>query len=262
MCNPRRVRVEATKKIAEAWQAEITQAATARGDVNAEARLVQPISDLLPPPSRAAFEQAMAGSADWAEADGEYRRDVPGGYLAYRPATGELEIAIKLSEAIEAVGEATLVASGKVVDEVVAEGEASWYGNLTGLDKQAAERRAKEAAEQRAAELAADRAQVLKEQAAEAARHALSESTGKAAEEAQRTADSRLALQAEQTQSMLDARAAAALETVHAETLKSVFQLVAAGYSGAIQAYAAEHGDALQVTERDGVIEIEFELES
>ena len=95
MCNPRRVRVQATRKIAEAWRAEIEQAATARGDVSSKAQLVQSISDLLPPRARLAFEQAMQVSAEWAWTDGEYRRAVPGGYVAYRPDTGELEIVIE-----------------------------------------------------------------------------------------------------------------------------------------------------------------------
>src|ERR1051326_4427295 len=114
MCNPRRVRVQAKRKITEAWRAEIEQAWTARGDVNSEARLTQLITDLLPEPARVAFEQAMRVAPDWAWDDGEYRRDVPGGHITYRPDTGELEITIKLSVAIEAVGSATLVASGEV----------------------------------------------------------------------------------------------------------------------------------------------------
>ena len=45
------------------------------------------------------------------------------------------------------------------------------------------------------------------------------------------------------------------------ETLKGVFHLVAVGYSAALQAYAAENGENLQVSEEDGVIQIQFEVE-
>jgi len=262
MCNPRRVRVQATRKIAEAWRAEINQAATAQGSVESEARLSQSIADLLPPPARAAFEQAMQLSADWEWADGEYRRPVAGGYIAYRPDTGELEIAITLSVAIEAVGTATLVATGEVADEVKVEASGTYYDdNWRGHTRAAAKKRAQAAANAKADELAAQRAEALKFQAEEAARHELNRRTGEAAEEAKRTAERRLTLQAEEMRTDLDEQASQQLEAVQAETLRGIFQLVAAGYSAALQEYAAEHGENLQVSEEEGVIQIQFELE-
>ncbi len=262
MCNPRRVRVQATRKIAEAWRAEIEQAATARGDVSSEARLVQSIADLLPPPARLAFEQAMQVSPEWVWTDGEYRRTVPGGHTAYRPDTGELEIVIKLSVAIEAIGEATLVATGEVIDEVTVEASGTYYtDNWRGQTREAATKRAKAAAEAKAAELAGERKEALKFQAEEAARHALNERSDEAAEEARRTAERRLTLQAAELRPDLDVQASQKLEVIQGETLKGIFQLVAAGYSTALQVYAAEHGENLEVSEEDGVIQIQFELE-
>jgi hypothetical protein len=262
MCNPRRVRVQATRKIAEAWRAEIEQAATARGDVSSEARLTQSISDLLPQPARLAFEQAMRVSAEWIWADGEYRRTVPGGHVVYRPDTGELEIVIALSVAIEAVGTATLVASGEVTDEVKAEATGIYYtDNWRGRTRKHATERAKAAAEAKAEDLAGERKEALKFQAEEAARHELNKRTGEAADEARRTAERRLTLQATELRPELDERAAQQLEAVQTETLKGIFQLVAAGYSTALQAYAAEHGENLQVSEDEGVIQIQFEVE-
>lgn len=262
MCNPRRVRVQATRKIAEAWRAEIEQAATARGDVSSEAQLIQSITDLLPPPARLAFEQAMRVSAEWDWADGEYRRIVPGGHIAYRPDTGELEIVIRLEMAIEAVASATLVASGEVTDEVKVEASSTYYDDgYGGRTRSSATEKAKAAADAKAAELAEQRRETLKFQAEQAARHELNQRTDEAAEEARRTAERQLTLQAAEMRSDLDQRANQQLEAVQSETLKGIFQLVAAGYSAALQAYAAENGENLAVSEEDGVIQIQFEVE-
>lgn len=262
MCNPRRVRVRATRKIAEAWRAEIQQAATARSDVSSEARLVQSISDLLPRPAKLAFEQAMRAAPDWLWSDGEYRKAIPGGYVAYRPDTGELEIVIKLSVAIEAVGTATLVATGEVSDQVTTEASGTYYtDNYLGKTKEAAERSAQAAADKKADEMARDRAAALKEQAQEAARHALNERTADAAAEARRSAEHQLTLRAADLRPDLDQQASDQLEAVQEQTLQGIFQLVASGYSIALQAYAAEHGENLQVREDEGMIEIQFEVE-
>lgn len=262
MCNPRRVRVQATRKIAEAWRAEIEQAATARGDVSSKAQLVQSISDLLPPRARLAFEQAMQVSADWAWTDGEYRRAVPGGYVAYRPDTGELEIVIELKVALEAVGTASLVASGEVTDQVTTSATGKYYDDGWGGNTEArAREQAQAAADAKADKLAGKRRETLKFQAEEAARHELNQRTDEAAREARLTAERQLTLQAAELRPDLDQRAYQQLEAVQGETLKGVFQLVAAGYSAALQAYAAESGENLQVSEEDGVIQIQFEVE-
>ena len=263
MCNPRRIRVQATRKIAEAWRAEIEQAATATDDVASEARLAQSITDLLPPQARQAFEQAMQVSADWEWVDGQYRRTVPGGHITYQPDSGELEIVIRLEVAIEAVGTATLIAQGEVTDEVEAEATSTYYTDgYAGRTKAFAARQAKEAADAKAEKLAEERREALKAQAEESARHELNQRTEEAAAEARRSAERQLTLQAAELRSDLDQRASQQLEAVQSETLKGIFQLVAAGYSSALQAYALENGDNLQVSEEDGVIQIQFEVES
>ncbi|TCO52886.1 hypothetical protein [Actinocrispum wychmicini] len=262
MCNPRRVRVQATRKIAEAWRTEIKQAATARGDVSSEARMTQLISDYLPEPARRAFEQAMRSSPDWELTDGEYRREVPGGHVAYRPDTGELEIVVRLSVAIEAVGTAKLVAEGEVVDEVTAEGIGTYYADgFGGITEEHAKRQAEKAADAKLTELAEQRTASLKQKAEDKAKHELKKRQREATEQAKLSAEHKLTTQAQELQTGLDVRAGEQLEQVQAETLKGIFQLVAAGYSAALQEYAAQYGQNLQVSEEDGVIAIEFELE-
>ncbi|MDG6101423.1 hypothetical protein Daura_39835 [Dactylosporangium aurantiacum] len=262
MCNPRRIRVQAKRKIAEAWKAEIERAATARGDVSSEARLVQLIDDLLPRPARMAFERAMRDSADWAESGGEYRRAVPGGTITYRPDTGELEIVIMLSAAVEAVATAKLVAAGEVTDEVAAEASGQYYDdNYRGQTREMAETRARAAAEAKVAALADDRLAALKLEAEERARFELNARAGEAVLEARRSAERELTLKSDEMRTSLDDEAGRRLEEVQEETLKGIFQLVATGYSQALQAYAEQYGENLRVTEEDGVIQIQFELE-
>lgn len=260
MCNPRRIRVQATRRIAEAWQAEIEQAHRAHGDVTAEARLAQSIGDLLPPPARTAFEQAMRSAADWEWADGEYRRVVPGGQVTYRPDSGELEIVIKLSVAIEEIATATLVERGEVTDEVTADASGTYYGGTQNAEH--ARVQAQRTADARADEMAAARAEALKHRAQETARHVLNERTAEAAEQARATAEERLTTRADEMRPELDQQAGDRLQAVREETLKGIFQLVAAGYSAALQAYAAENGENLRVSEEGGVIQIQFEVEA
>jgi hypothetical protein len=149
-----------------------------------------------------------------------------------------------------------------VVDEVSADASATWYNDVAGKSRTHAQKRAEEAVEARLDDLAATRAEALKAEAAEAATVALNQRTAEVAAEAQRSARSKLVLQAEEMQATLDDEASRTLSAVQAETLKAIFQLVALGYSSAIQEFAAARGENLSVTEEDGVIQIQFELES
>lgn len=262
MCNPRRITVQAKRRISEAFRAEIQRAFTARGDVNSEARLEQQIDDLLPKPARIAFEQAMRDDPQWVWSDGEYRRTVPGGSATYRPDTGDLEIVVSLHQAIEAVGEATLEATGEVTDEVSADAVGVYYDDgWRGHTKERAEKEALTKAEKSADELAQRRLAALLEQAEEDARAQLSGRSGEAEAQARRTAEQRLTAQADLVRSGLEEEAAKQLEVVQAEILQGIFQTVAAGYSRALQAYATQHGEGLRVSEENGVIEIQFEME-
>jgi hypothetical protein len=230
--------------------------------VSAQARLTQSIADLLPQPAKLAFEKAMQVSLEWEWTGEEYRKTVAGGHITYHPQTGELQIVIELDTAIEAASSVTLVASGEVTDEVTAEATGIYYDdNWLNQTKELATEQATAVADQKAAELAKERADALKRQAEEAARYSLNQRADEAAAQAKRTAEEELTEKATVTQSALTAEANERLEVVQHETLKSVFQLVAAGYSAALQAYALEHGENMEVSEEDGIIEIQFEME-
>lgn len=262
MCNPRRITVQARRRIAEAFRAEIRRAFTAHGDVSAEARLEQQIDDLLPGPARTAFEQAMTDDPEWIWSDGEYHRTVPGGSAAYRPDTGDLVIVVSLRQAIEAVGEAVLEAGGEVSEEVSTDAEGFYYDDgWGGRTQERAEREARAAAEKSLDQVAERRLAALRERAEESARAELHGRSGEAEEQARRTAEQQLTTRAAAVRGELDEEAAKQLEVVQAEILQGIFQTVAAGYSRALQAYATQHGENLRVNESDGVIEIQFEVE-
>lgn len=263
MCNPRRIRVKATRRIAEAWREEIERTVTASGAVTGESRLVQPLRSMFGEGALRAFEQAVGGDPRWRWIDGEYRDEVPGGYVAYRPESGELEIVIQLTEAVEAIGTAGEVISGEVADEVVTSAERPYEDDgWQGRTKESAERSARKAAEAEAERLARERAEALKLEAQEAARYTMIDKSAEIETEARRQAEAALAARTLVVREELDQRAETRVAEVHRETLKGVMQLIAVGYANAVQGFAQENGaEHFTMVDDEGFIEIQFEME-
>ena len=108
MCNPRRVKVTATRDINERWEIEVQRCVEMSEFVRGEARITQSLQGSLGEPILLAIQRALEeGVAGWEEDGDVYRHDVEGGYVSYRPATQELEI--RLSPGTTSV-------SGTVVD--------------------------------------------------------------------------------------------------------------------------------------------------
>ncbi|MEV2271751.1 hypothetical protein [Nonomuraea africana] len=263
MCNPRRIKVKATRRIAEAWRAEIERTVTASGEAKGESRLVQPLRSMLGEGALRAFEQALGGDPRWEWVDGGYRMRVPGGHAAYQPGSGELEIVISLTEAVEAVGTAEKVLEGEVTDEVSAESEGRYEDDgWRGRTKERAEREARSRAEAKAAKLAAERAERLRLDAEEAARHSMSAEARAVEDEARRRAEAALAERTLSVGQDLGRRADARLAEVHRQTLKDVMQLIAASYAQAISDFAQQNNaENFTMVDADGFIEIQFEME-
>ncbi|MEU7898004.1 hypothetical protein AB0B45_34730 [Nonomuraea sp. NPDC049152] len=264
MCNPRRVKVRATRRIAEAWRAEIERTVTASGEATGESRLTQPLRSMLGEGALRAFEQALGGDPRWEWADGEYRMRVPGGHVAYQPGVGDLEIVISLTEAVEAVGIAGKVVEGEVTDEVEGEGEGSYDNDgWRGRTKERAEREARKQAEARADKLAAERAERLRLDAQEAASYSMNTEAGAVEDEARRRAEAALAERRLVVGQDLGQRADARLAEVHRQTLKDVMGLIAASYAQAIREFAQQNNaENYSVVDGEGFIEIQFEMEA
>ncbi|CAL9566046.1 hypothetical protein SUDANB95_04691 [Actinosynnema sp. ALI-1.44] len=264
MCNPRRVRVRATRVISEQWRTEVVRTARAAGTVAGEATLTRSLRTLLARPLLVAFERALAEDPEWELVDGDYHHRVPDGLVVYRPATGDLEISVRLTAAVEVEGSATRVESGEVTDEVETEQEGLWYEDeWMGRTRQKAEEEAGRAAERIADELAERRREALRREAEQQARLRREHGTSAAEADARADADRKLDEESRLRERELRSAAQQRLEEVHERTMRGVQRAMVAGVQGAITEFAHRNGaQNFVVREEDGVVEIQFEMES
>jgi len=257
MCNPRRVRVRATRHIQQAWEQEIRRRATRTGQAVGEARIREPLGATVGAPALVALSSVLAAAPGWELRDDTFRHEIDGGLVVYHPATRELEIIATVVGVVEAAGEASVTVRGEVADTVEAEGVGVFYDdNWGGITEEDAERAAQQDAEsalddagvrrvQQARQAADDlEGTAVQAQADERASAALTEATAARAEELRR-------------------EAAARLTAVGIHGRNVFHQALAAAYRDAILAYArSRSADRISCTDRDGVIEIEFELQA
>ncbi|HUC23602.1 MAG TPA: hypothetical protein VMA73_12915 [Streptosporangiaceae bacterium] len=257
MCNPRRVRVRATRQLAEAWEQEIRRQVTRSGDAVAEARVREPLESSVGGPTLAALASVLDRTAGWEQdANGVYRHALDGGYIAFDPDSRELEIVARQSGQVSAVGEAVTVVHAEITDVVEGEGVGTYYDDgWGGITAEDAQRAAEEDLRQSlSAQVEARRAE---------ARRATDESRGEEVRaQAERRADSAYAAAAAARTEELRRRAAEALVSVGIEGRNLFHQALAEAYRDAILAYArSRRADNLHYSENGGVLEIEFDLQ-
>lgn len=257
MCNPRRIKVSATREIYEAWQREITRTVELTQQVAGEARIRQPLGDTLGRPVLRTLETVLADpESGWVEVDEGYRYEVEGGYVVYLTDEQALEMVAVLSDRIQATGEGTQQLRGVVQDELAAEGEGRYYDDgWGGRTREVGEREARAAAEQLLDETT--QARILQAQeAAEAEAAQGVEAAARAQAEVQlqqRAAERRAALADEARQH---------LETVGLRGRQVFNRALGQAYRDAILAYARVNGaDNIQCQQEGNVIEIEFNLQ-
>lgn len=256
MCNPRRIRVHATRDIADSWEAEVRRQVVRRGEATGEARVRESLSATLGAPTLAALAQVLGRTAGW-ERDGEgFRHALDGGYIRYLPGSRELEIVAQAVAEVEASGEASAVVRGELRDSLRAEGEGVHYDDNWGGITAADARRAAEQAAQR--EL--DR-QV--EALLEAARDEADQARGAALDAAAASrADAELARRAAERGEALRRVAAGRLVSVGIQGRALFHQALADAYRDAILAYARARGaEGVVCREDGGVLRIEFEIQ-
>lgn len=256
MCNPRRVRVTATRELNEAWQREVTRTIEMRERVRGEARVRQQLDTALGTPTLRALESALVEDASWVEVDEGYRYDLEGGYVIYLLEERALEIVAVLEDDIVTTEQETRLLQGRVTAEISAEGEGRYYDDGWGgrtlevgeKDAQAAAQRQLE--EQSRAKLEQAGIEAESEVAAEieaAARHKATE---------------RLQQQAGDRQTALAQQARQHLETVGLRGRQVFHQVLARAYRDAILAYARRHGaENIHCQEGEDVVEIEFNIQ-
>lgn len=255
MCNPRRVRVTATRVLAERWEREVERQVTLTGEAAGEARIREPLAAQIGAPTLAALDRALARAEGWERRGEVFVHDLPDGYVLYHPADRELEIVARLSETVVAEASAAVTVSGGIDEVVERVGVGVHYdddwGGVTEQDaRNNAERIAATGADAEAGRRLAEargafdvRAREAAEAAAlDRAREVLAEDTARRGGELEQAARRRL--------------------TAIGVQGRGLFHVVLAqAYRDAILAYARTHrAEALSWSDEDGVIDIEFEI--
>lgn len=254
MCNPRRIRVRATRELAVAWEQEIRRSVVRSGEATGAARVCESLRGSVGAPTLAALPGVFARTPGWEETEDAFRFSFDGGYVLYRPAEAELEIVATVSAEIQAVGEAAQTVRGEVTGTIEAEGTGMYYDDeWGGTNPETARRQAEIAAEE-----------ALNQEAEQRVRAARGDArAGDEAEQAAAArADEALAAAARAREPELRERAAARLAAVGVMARNHFHQVLADAYRDAVLAYARSRGaEFIRCSETDGVLEIDFELQ-
>jgi hypothetical protein len=257
VCNPRRVQVHATRRLAEAWDQEVRRQVTLHGQAVGRAAVREQLAGTVGRPVLASLERVLEQADGWYEADGGYRHDADGGYVIYHPDTMELEIVAELSSEVQGAGEASTEVRGTVDDVLDVEGTGRYYDDGWGGFTEERARTAAEADAQRALQqAAADRiaeARSLADAGADAEVQAAAEGQAREA----------LAASIAAREEQLRLGAADRLTTVGVQARALFNVALAQGYRDAIVAYAhSRHAEGLQMTRNGDVLTIQFEMEA
>lgn len=257
MCNPRRIRVRATRELADAWAQEVRRQATRTGRAVGEARVRESLADTVGGPTLAALTGVLGRRDGWTElADGTFRHDLDGGAITFDPATRELEITATATAEVIVTEEASATVSAQVSGTVAAEGEGVYYDDNWGGHTQEAAQRAAQANLTRAMDAA------VRRRREEASRDADAAAGDAVQREAAQRADTTFAAAAAAREGELRRVAAQRLMAVGVQGRTLFNTALAESYGEAILAYArSRRASNVHRTEHDGVLDIEFELE-
>ncbi|GGK97260.1 hypothetical protein Sme01_35750 [Sphaerisporangium melleum] len=258
MCNPRRIQVRATRRLAESWDHEVRRAVELTGEAVGEARVGERLAASVGAPTLAALARVLARTPGWEEDDdGVFRHPLDGGTISYDPATRELEITARVSERVRATGTATATVRAELDDVLDVTGTGTYYddgwGGITRRDATAqAGRAAEEELDRQAEQVREQRRRRAEEQAG----------AGVAEEARRRARDSLDAVRGARGR-RLDEQAARVLAVIGAEGRALFHRALAEAYRDAILAYArTRRATGITCSESDGgVLDIEFELE-
>ncbi|AOY84458.2 hypothetical protein BJP36_01335 [Moorena producens JHB] len=257
MCNPRRIRVTATRQLNQAWQREVSRTIELREQVRGEARIRQALDSTLGKPALRALEAALAApDSGWSEVEEGYRYDVEGGYVTYLIDQQALEIVAILEDEVQASGQGSRILEGLIHREISAEAEGKYYDDgWGGNTKEVAQEQAKAAAEREIDQIARSEIEQAGTQAEE---HSAEEIEA----EARTQAEGRLQQLAANRQAVLSQQARQNLDTVGLRCRQAFHQVLATAYRDAILAYARRNGaENIQCSEEGNVVEIEFNLQ-
>jgi hypothetical protein len=263
MCNPRRVRVEATQEVVEAWELELERRASASDSVVSELEITHPFGGTLGPRTREVFERALATADGWREEDGGHTYELTDGQVRYVPGTGELVVTARLQDVATAEGSASERLRGTVTDRTTGEGEGRYYADgFGGRTREVAEREARAAAEADAVRRARELAGRLRARADRESAQAAREAQDRVQRQADDVARARLAEERERVRAELDARNRERIGRLGQDGLRAVNGVLATAYRRALLDFARQRGaTGIREEESEGGIDIEFELE-
>lgn len=263
MCNPRRIRVTATRDVIESWQVELERSVQLSDAVASELEVSYPFGGTLGARTRTVFEQALAAAPAWRESEGVHHLELAGGQVAYHPGSGELRVTTRLEDVVSVEGHAAERRTGKVAETARGRGVGRYYDDGEGgLSRSTAQRYARMSAEAEAEANARELAEAVRRRAeADSARAArdLERDVERAA-----SADAARRLEEERTRArgQLEARNREQLQQVAEAGLLAVNAVLAGAYQNALLTYARERGaTGVECVDSDGVISIQFEME-
>jgi hypothetical protein len=257
MCNPRRIRVRATRELAEAWAQEVRRQATRTGSAAGHAQVRESLADSLGGPTFTALTDVLSRLDGWTELpDGTFRHELDGGMIIFDPATRELEITATVTEEVSVTEEASATVTTQVSETVEAEGEGVYYDDgWGGYTEQTAQRDAERNLERSMEEAL----RLRREQASRDADTAAGDTVGQAAAA---RAEAAFTAATAAREDELRRRAADRLLAVGVQGRTLFNAALAEAYRDAILAYArSRRASNLHHSEQDGVLDIEFELE-
>ena len=256
MCNPRRIRVTATRQLDAAWEREVSRMVEVSGEAIGEARLRQPLSATVGASALRALEIYLANpESGWTEVEAGYRHDVEGGYVVYHIDDQALEIVAVRTEAISMTGQVTRQVSGRVTEEMTTEGEGGYYDDgYMGQTREVGEQEARAAAERSLDSQARDRIN-------EVATAAETQAAAEAEAQAEAQAVSKLERLAQEREADLAQQAEQELRTVGVRCRQLFNEALAIAYRDAILAYARRQGaDNILCNENGEFLDIEFTM--
>jgi hypothetical protein len=257
MCNPRRIRVRATRELAEAWAQEVRRRATRSGRAAGQARVRESLADSVGGPTLAALSGVLARLDGWTETpEGTFTHELDGGAVTFDPAARELEISATVTAEVSVTEEAAATVDARVSGTVEAEGEGVWYDDgWGGLTEETAQRDAEQ-------NLSRAMVEAMRQRREQAGRDADAAAGAEMERAAAARAEAAFAAAAAAREQELRRAAADRLMAVGAAGRALFNAALAEAYRDAILAYArSRRASNLHHSEQGGVLDIEFELE-
>ncbi len=254
MCNPRRVKVTATREVQESWQRVVERQVELSEEVAGEARVSQNLGGTLGDSVLIALRRALTrGAEGWEPVDGGYCHEVEGGYVVYRPETQNLEIVAVDQTTVQADVTSRRVVEGETRAVHSTEAESTWYDDHWGG-------RTEEVAQNEADALAQRRLDNKVRQSVEADQAAAEREVE---DEARITAQEQLTQSAEAERARLAQQARDNLENVGVRCNLAFNRLLANAMRDALAAYARLHGGTVVrcSDEQQGELVMDIELQ-